>query len=181
MDEESLYSVTPENIARDIASHFTNARFVVDICSGVGGNAIQFALLPNVIRVVCIEIDPLKIKMLINNARIYGVDHKIRAICGDAIDVLLERDYTSADLVFTSPPWGGPSYKKRGEFKLQDVQLGDYSGKKLIQFIQSRVSPNVVLFLPKTLEHVDECNTELAIGLDKKVKGHVLYFSNLIE
>ena len=176
VDEESLYSVTPEVIAKDIASQFSNVSIVVDICSGVGGNAIQFALLPNVVRVVCIEIDPLKVKMLLNNARIYNVDHKIRPICGDAIEVLQNRDFHSADLVFTSTPWGGVSYKKRGEFKFNDICLGEYQGQKLVKFIQEQVNHKLILFLPKTLEKVSGCKTVVARGPDHKIKANILYF-----
>lgn len=43
MDEEGWFSVTPESIARHHASR-CGSGIIVDCFTGVGGNAIQFAL-----------------------------------------------------------------------------------------------------------------------------------------
>lgn len=54
MDEEGWFSVTPECIAQHQASRMFSGGLIVDAFTGVGGNAIQFALrlvrLPSVFR-----------------------------------------------------------------------------------------------------------------------------------
>ena len=96
------YSVTPEKIARHIAE-VMRCGIVVDGFCGVGGNAIQFALTCD--RVIAVDIDINKINMARNNARVYGVEHKIEFIVGDFFQVV---PHLVADAVFLSPPWGGP-------------------------------------------------------------------------
>jgi hypothetical protein len=44
MDEEGWFSVTPESIAQHQASRMCSGGLIVDAFTGVGGNAIQFAL-----------------------------------------------------------------------------------------------------------------------------------------
>lgn len=57
--------------------------------------------------VIAIDIDPLKIEMAKHNATVYGVEHKIEFIVGDFFEIA---PTLKADLVFLSPPWGGPNY-----------------------------------------------------------------------
>ena len=44
VDEEGLFSVTPEEIARTQSLHCGSRNLIIDAFSGIGGNAIQFAL-----------------------------------------------------------------------------------------------------------------------------------------
>ncbi len=99
------YSVTPEKIAKHIAE-VMRCGIVVDGFCGVGGNAIQFALTCD--RVIAVDIDINKINMARNNARVYGVEHKIEFIVGDFFQVV---PHLVADAIFLSPPWGGPEVK----------------------------------------------------------------------
>ncbi|KAK9130727.1 hypothetical protein Sjap_011214 [Stephania japonica] len=80
MDEEGWYSVTPEAIAIRQARRCAG-KVVIDGFTGVGGNAIQFARMH--CKVVAIDIDPLKIELAINNAKIYGVESRIHFVVGD--------------------------------------------------------------------------------------------------
>ncbi|XP_058097168.1 uncharacterized protein LOC131242498 isoform X1 [Magnolia sinica] len=84
MDEEGWFSITPEAIARHHASRCSNGT-VIDCFTGVGGNAIQFAMRSN--HVIAIDIDPQKIDYAQHNAAIYGVDEKIDFIKGDFFQV----------------------------------------------------------------------------------------------
>lgn len=60
------------------------------------------------IKVIAIDIDPVKIAIAKNNARVYGVFDKITFIQGDVRQVLKSlEDYEDVDTVFMSPPWGG--------------------------------------------------------------------------
>ena len=44
MDEEGWFSVTPESIAQHHALRMCSGGLIIDAFTGVGGNAIQFAL-----------------------------------------------------------------------------------------------------------------------------------------
>ena len=113
---ESWYSVTPEAIARDQAEYcyeMLNSRniTILDGYCGIGGNSIQFAKIFH--KVIAIDIDPIKIEAAKSNAKIYGVEDKIEFIIGDFFQVAPS---IKADVVFLSPPWGGPNYKNVENF-----------------------------------------------------------------
>lgn len=80
MDEEGWFSVTPEEIAIRHAER-SGGGCVIDCFSGVGGNTIQFAKMCH--HVVAIDIDPHKVELAFNNAKIYGVEDYIDFIIGD--------------------------------------------------------------------------------------------------
>ncbi|KAJ1954718.1 RNA trimethylguanosine synthase activity protein, partial [Dispira parvispora] len=106
MDEQGWYSVTPEAIAHDIAKR-CEGKTVIDAFCGVGGNTIQFAQVCT--RVIAIDIDPQRLECAKHNAEVYGVADKIEFILGDFFDLASR---LSADVVFLSPPWGGPEYNQ---------------------------------------------------------------------
>lgn len=143
LDEEGWFSVTPEAIARHQAAR-CNHGVVVDAFTGVGGNAIQFALAGHY--VVAIDNDPRKIEYAHHNALVYGVADLIDFIVGDFFAV---SSSLQADVVFLSPPWGGPEYV---DFKLYDIQtmLQPRDGISLFKVAQA-VAPNIVFFLPRNV------------------------------
>ncbi|XP_028054982.1 trimethylguanosine synthase-like isoform X3 [Camellia sinensis] len=96
--------------------------------------------------VVAIDIDPQKVELAFNNAKIYGVEDYIDFIVGDFFQ--LSRTL-KGDVAFLSPPWGGPSYKTIGNFTLDLLKPKD--GYSLFQIAQA-ITPNIVMFLPR---HVD--------------------------
>ena len=119
MDAESWYSATPEPIARQIAEHFEShgiTSIIVDAFCGCGFNAIQFAqicekgavgtyLCKINVKVIAVDIDPVKIKCAKHNAKIYGVSNII-FVTMNFFDYLLP-SLSSKDGIFMSPPWGG--------------------------------------------------------------------------
>ncbi|GMI77420.1 hypothetical protein like AT1G30545 [Hibiscus trionum] len=110
---------------------------------GVGGNAIQFAeLCPFV---VAIDIDPQKVNMARNNAKVYGVEDSIDFIVGDFFQLAPS---LKGDVVFLSPPWGGPSYKRIGNFTMDLLKPKD--GYSIFQAAQ-RITPKIVMFLPRNM------------------------------
>jgi len=106
-DDEGRRSLTPEALALRLGERAGGLR-VIDACAGVGGNAIGFARAG--CAVVAIEINPARLAMAKQNAKIYGVEDRIEFICGDACLVVLER---AADLLFIDPPWGERYDKSR--------------------------------------------------------------------
>ncbi|KAB2060198.1 hypothetical protein ES319_A10G000700v1, partial [Gossypium barbadense] len=83
MDEEGWFSVTPVEIAMRHAEKCGGDELVIDCFSGVGGNAIQFAKLCPF--VLAIDIDPQKVNMALNNAKVYAVEDNIDFIVGDLL------------------------------------------------------------------------------------------------
>lgn len=114
LDEQGWYSVTPEEIAIRHAQHCRGSGVVIDCFAGVGGNAIQFAMVCD--HVIAIDIDPKRIALAMNNAKIYGVEDRIDFIVGDFFQLVPS---LKGDVVFLSPPWGGPSYNRMKKFSLE--------------------------------------------------------------
>ncbi|XP_032681835.1 trimethylguanosine synthase isoform X2 [Odontomachus brunneus] len=142
LDKESWYSVTPERIAKQIARR-CKCNVIVDAFCGAGGNAIQFAFTCN--KVIAIDIDPKKIECARNNAKIYGVEEKIEFIIDDFLKVAPGLE---ADIVFLSPPWGGPKYSDSSVFDIKT--LLSVGGEKVYKAAR-RISTSVAYFLPKNV------------------------------
>ncbi|BGP43859.1 putative diacylglycerol O-acyltransferase tgs1 [Rhodotorula kratochvilovae] len=118
MDREGWFSVTPENIAAQIAERCRSG-VIVDAFCGVGGNAIQFAFTCE--KVIALDTSPVRLACAAHNARLYGVADRITFILGDwvawteAYAARLERGEVAnedkVEVVFLSPPWGGIEYQ----------------------------------------------------------------------
>ena len=52
------------------------------------------------------------------NAKIYGVDDRIEFLVGDYFKLA---PIQKADVVFLSPPWGGPEYGKVNTFDIKTM------------------------------------------------------------
>ncbi|NXY68821.1 TGS1 synthase, partial [Glareola pratincola] len=180
LDREGWFSVTPEKIAEHIAvrvSQSFNCDIIVDAFCGVGGNAIQFALTSK--RVIAIDIDPEKLSLARNNAEVYGVADQIEFVCGDFM--VLAADL-QADVVFLSPPWGGPDYATDEIFDIQTMICPDgYPFKK--------ITNNIVYFLPRNAD-IDQVASLAGPGgkveieqnfLNNKLKTITAYFGDLIR
>ncbi|PPQ74335.1 hypothetical protein CVT24_000689 [Panaeolus cyanescens] len=119
LDEEGWYSVTPELIADQIAER-CRCDTILDAFCGVGGNTIAFAKTCQ--RVIALDTSSTRLKLARHNAQIYGVADRIEFIQADYLSFV--KSYAShfsssssgnshgrkIDVVFLSPPWGGPSY-----------------------------------------------------------------------
>lgn len=144
LDEEGLFSVTPEEIAKHQAAHCGSGT-VIDAFTGVGGNAIQFACMN--FHVIAIDIDPRKIEYARHNAEIYGVADRIDFIVGDFFQLAPS---LKADVVFLSPPWGGPEYIKAEKYNIETM-LKPANGFSLFK-LALLVAPSVAFFLPRTVD-----------------------------
>lgn len=83
LDEEGLYSVTPEVIAAHISKHCQGMDTVVGLFCGSEGNCIQFAL-HNVTNMTGVDINADQLGMFQQNATVYGVHEKMQYIHSDA-------------------------------------------------------------------------------------------------
>ncbi|XP_063779808.1 trimethylguanosine synthase isoform X2 [Pseudophryne corroboree] len=184
LDEEGWFSVTPEKIAEHIAGrvrHCIENAVVVDAFCGVGGNAIQFALAG--MKVIAVDIDPVKLELAYNNAEVYGVADRIEFIRADYMCVACD---LKADTVFLSPPWGGPSYVSAETFDMKTMMSPD--GFEVFRLSQ-QITENIIYFLPRNTD-VEQVASLAGPGgqveieqnfLNKKLKTMTVYFGDLIR
>ncbi|KAK2576626.1 hypothetical protein KPH14_005293 [Odynerus spinipes] len=179
LDRESWFSVTPEKIAEHIAER-CKCDTIIDAFCGAGGNAIQFAFTCE--RVLAIDIDPIKIELARNNARVYGVEDRIEFIVGNFFDLAPK---LFADVVFLSPPWGGPGYVKDETFDLDNI-MHPIGGIHLFK-IARKITEHVAYFLPR---NVDTMQLAMLAGagsgveveqnfLDRKLIALTAYYGEL--
>ncbi|KAK1268993.1 hypothetical protein QJS04_geneDACA022849 [Acorus gramineus] len=144
MDDEGWFSVTPEAIAATHAERVSGSAVVVDGFCGVGGNTIQFATKCS--HVVAIDVDPRKVGFAANNAKVYGVEDRIDFVVGDFFEIAPS---LKADVVFLSPPWGGPAYSTVEKFTLDFLKPLD--GYSIFQVAQ-KITPNIIMYLPRNVD-----------------------------
>ncbi|CAB3407868.1 unnamed protein product [Caenorhabditis bovis] len=190
MDREGWFSVTPEKIAEHIADRMVRdgRSLIVDAFTGVGGNAIQFAL--RGAYVIAIDLDPVRLKCARHNAKVYGVDEYISFICADYFNVAATwaknpEHAPKIDAVFLSPPWGGPSYLKQTSF-----DLGEDCCPNGIDIFDAtmKITRNIAYFLPrhtKMNQLIDQCRkikSKMEVeqsSLNSKIKTMTVYFGEL--
>ncbi|XP_066037297.1 trimethylguanosine synthase [Chamaea fasciata] len=184
LDREGWFSVTPEKIAEHIAirvSQSFNCDIIVDAFCGVGGNAIQFALTSK--RVIAIDIDPEKLRLARHNAEVYGVAEHIDFLCGDFMALAAG---LRADVVFLSPPWGGPDYATAEIFDIQTMICPD--GFEIFR-LSKKITNNIVYFLPRNAD-INQVASLAGPGgkveieqnfLNNKLKTITAYFGDLIR
>ncbi|KAJ7113671.1 Tgs1 protein [Mycena crocata] len=176
LDEEGWYSITPELVADRIAER-CRCDTILDAFCGVGGNAIAFAKTCE--RVIALDISPTRLALARHNAQIYGVADRIEFILMDYIS--FANSYLSIrnnaaprkiDVVFLSPPWGGPGYiagdtrpsspTKPGTPSEAEPTHPSYSlatiqpihGAELFELTR-RITPNVAYYLPRNTNVVE--------------------------
>ena len=178
IDAEGWYSVTPEVLAAHMAERCA-CDLVVDAFAGVGGNSIQFALTCE--RVIAVDIDAGRLELARHNAGVYGVADRIEWVAGDWLE-LVHR--VRADVVFLSPPWGGPAYSDAAVFDVRTMMGGGIDGEQLLRDALA-AAPNVAYFLPKNADamRLEQLAAELDVGVEVEecrlnghVKGLMVYF-----
>ena len=180
MDKEGWFSVTPERIAKHIAER-CRCDLIVDAFCGVGGNAIQFAFTCE--RVIAIDIDPVKVALAHHNATVYGVADRIEFICGDYTRLIPR---LNADVVFLSPPWGGPNYTSAEVFDIRTMITLD--GFRLFEATKS-ITENIAYFMPRNADIEQLLSLAAPSGkveieqnfLNKKLKTITAYYGELVE
>ncbi|XP_056912277.1 trimethylguanosine synthase isoform X2 [Takifugu flavidus] len=185
LDREGWFSVTPERIAEHIAlrvdQSFCPAQLVIDAFCGVGGNAIQFALTGK--RVLAIDINAERLNLAQHNARVYNVADKIEFVQGDFLQLAPR---LRGDVVFLSPPWGGPEYLSADVFDIKTMMEPD--GFQIFH-LAKMISDNIMYFLPRNAD-MDQVASLAGPGgkveveqnfLNNKLKTVTAYFGSLIK
>ncbi|XP_016376299.1 trimethylguanosine synthase-like isoform X4 [Sinocyclocheilus rhinocerous] len=184
LDHEGWFSVTPERIAEHIALRVQDSfstELIIDAFCGVGGNAIQFALTGK--RVIAIDIDPVRLALAQHNAEVYGVAHQIEFVQGDFLQLAPR---LRGDMVFLSPPWGGPEYLSADVFNIKTMMTPD--GFEIFR-LSKMISDNIVYFLPRNADMEQIASLAGPGGkveveqnfLNNKLKTITAYFGNLIK
>ena len=159
---------------------FYRCDLIVDGFCGVGGNAIQFAFTCE--RVIAIDIDPAKIELARHNAQVYGVQDRIEFIVGDFFEVL---PHLKPDVVFLSPPWGGPEYLDQEIFDLKEMggMMDGYS----VFSVAKQITENIAYFVPRNT-NVNQLTSLAGLGgyveleqnlLNRKYKTLTAYYGDL--
>uniref|UniRef100_A0A3B4X6J0 Trimethylguanosine synthase n=1 Tax=Seriola lalandi dorsalis TaxID=1841481 RepID=A0A3B4X6J0_SERLL len=193
LDREGWFSVTPERIAEHIALRvehsFCGCQLVIDAFCGVGGNAIQFALTGK--RVLAVDIDPVRLDLARHNAAVYGVADQIEFLQGDFLQLASR---LRGDVVFLSPPWGGPDYLTAEVFDIRTMMEPDgyplmwEQGLGIFR-LAKLISDNIVYFLPRNAD-MDQVASLAGPGgkveveqnlLNNKLKTVTAYFGSLIN
>ena len=203
LDRDGWFSVTPEAIAAQQAARCMAAAalisggasaaagpasaqspsplraVVVDAFAGVGGNAIQFALAGAM--VIAVEMDAGRLQMIAHNAGVYGVADRVLPVRGDFL-ALAPR--LRADVLFLSPPWGGPGYLASAEYDVAASLLP--VGLDALLAAARSVAPAVAAFLPRNsgLQGVLACGVAAGVPLaavernllDGRLKAITAYF-----
>lgn len=161
LDQEGWYSVTPELIAEHVALQSLQllqvaypdrspySFIVLDSFCGVGGNTIQYAR--HFGHVVSIDNNEERLKMAKHNAKVYEVDSYMSFIVGDYWDMTESFAHATPtaviDLIYLSPPWGGPNYTWLPVFSpINDIFSG--RGGDMVKAALA-VTKYVVLYLPR--------------------------------
>ncbi|KAN0129372.1 RNA cap guanine-N2 methyltransferase domain containing protein [Lactarius tabidus] len=156
LDEERWYSMMPEAIATRIAER-CRCDVVLDMFCGVGGNAIAFARTCE--RVIALDMSPTRLALARHNAALHGLSSRIEFVLADfrSFAARISNATSSSpsasssltrkiDVVFLSPPWGGPEYISGPEYHLACTQPEPAS--ELFRLARL-LTPNVVFYLPR--------------------------------
>ncbi|KXZ46728.1 hypothetical protein GPECTOR_41g693 [Gonium pectorale] len=186
LDTEGWWSVTPEVLAlhQAVRAKELAARGLValDACCGCGGNVIQMATAFPL--VMGVEISERRVQMARHNADVYGLAHKCQLVCADFFQVAPD---LKVDVLFTSPPWGGPKYQHVHTFDVFYPLVGfNKSLAHLLGVTLDCVQQQdgvVAAFLPRNtdLSQLASCVPEGAVWeverayVNNKLKGITVY------
>ncbi|EDR06419.1 uncharacterized protein LACBIDRAFT_149497, partial [Laccaria bicolor S238N-H82] len=111
---------------------------------------------------------PIRLALARHNAQIYGVADRIEFILSDYIS--FANAFLRIDVVFLSPPWGGPTYLS-GSSSIDPngaIPLPPIHGEELFKLTR-RITKNVAYYLPRNtkLEEISkllDVEKEAAVG-----------------
>ena len=173
--------------------------------------------------VIALDISPTRLALARHNAQIYGVADRIEFVLSDFFSFVRaygalpsnsqsnEPNTRKIDVVFLSPPWGGPSYLKGSPENLQDVRnsstlatLDEYpsyslssirpvNGSELFH-ISRTITKNIAYYLPRNTrvkeisELLSDAGTDLHERVEieeewtgSKLKALTCYFGGLVQ
>ena len=170
LDHESWYSVTHELIANAIADRVKDANCVMDGFAGAGGNLIAFA---RHCKSIGIELNTERCTMIRNNSEIYNVQDRIQIVNGDFFQEAIK--FAPVDVLFLSPPWGGPSYLQAQEYDINGMIPSIYDILKLC----NSLTRNLILFLPRNINPKQIISLfQYLPNIERRLEFEVFYYGN---
>lgn len=180
MTSELWYSVTPEPVGRFTAQlvkeMLPEAKQVVDVCCGGGGNTIQFAKYFD--SVGGIDIKPINVKCTEHNASVYELEN-VWTVIGDWNELSKRDDWKVnndlIDFMFCSPPWGGTEYCRD---EMDMLTMTPFPVDKLLKSMLKHCD-NIGLFLPRSsnLNQLRTITKEI-FGKEGKCRVVYVYYKN---
>ncbi|XP_023265217.1 trimethylguanosine synthase-like, partial [Seriola lalandi dorsalis] len=101
--------------------------------------------------VLAVDIDPVRLDLARHNAAVYGVADQIEFLQGDFLQLASR---LRGDVVFLSPPWGGPDYLTAEVFDIRTMMEPD--GFEIFR-LAKLISDNIVYFLPRNADMDQVC------------------------
>lgn len=101
---------------------------------------------------IAIDIDPNKIALARHNADVYGVADRIEFVVGDFLKLA---PGLQGDVVFLSPPWGGPQYLNVDAYDIETMQP---AGGTHVYNVSKGITENIAYYVPRNI------NTDQASG-----------------
>jgi trimethylguanosine synthase len=119
-----------------------------------------------------------------HNATIYGVQDKIEFIVGNFFDLV---EGLQADVVFLSPPWGGPDYMRNEIYDLEESLQPVPASKLLAE--SRKITNSIAMYLPRNsnskqlamLAGPGNCVEIEQNFLDRKLIALTAYYGNLVQ
>ena len=139
--------MTPEAVSDYIASKCYDCKTAVDAFSGIGHNATKLGTLCE--KVICVEEEPKKCNMLINNAKCYEI-YNIELYMKPFLDISLKQ---KVDVALIHPILVSEDYKLSSmcECKHFKPSLSQVIKKSL------QIAHNIVLLLPPNISIKEIC------------------------
>ncbi len=122
---------------------------------------------------IYIEYDPKRLAAAKNNARVYGVDHKIEFHLGSFLDYAPK---LKADAVYIAPPWtvGSDMEDYLRELRAYDLDKMPYSGA-LLFYAARLISDRIAFYIPP-FTRLDQLKALLKDGQAFDLENHEYTF-----
>ncbi len=171
LDGVGLLGAKPEQAAL-ASARLLPGRTVLDGFCGSGGSAIAFARAGK--QVISLDLEPSRLAMAQHNARVYGLEDRIRFVQGDACKLIHRLEF---DCVYLDPPWGAIDAWERPRFTLKDYSP---PADRLLAAALAR-APNVLLSVPPNFDFGELVPYQCARVKPAIWEREVLYFDVFLE
>jgi len=143
---EGLEMATAAPVARHTARRYAGRRKVLDLCCGLGGDALALASAAE--QVVAVDRDPLSLEMTRANARALHLDDRISFVRADVTELAQTAPFLIGPIeaVFIDP-------SRRGEGRRVSRRPEDYSPPLSWCLALTRVAPRVGIKLSPALDY----------------------------
>lgn len=122
------------------------------ICDIYYNLIVRHACVRPLFTVIAADLDATKISLARKNSTIYRCRDKIEFKVQDYFTTVGQR----ADIVFMSPPWGGPEYLAREVYALSSMCEANGGGENIVRIAKS-IAPKLALHLPRTIDKKEVC------------------------